>query len=168
MLDLDHQDSLKGIVQKSAWVLLVWLLWLTWISTLPIPSYVSISCVPLIIMFAAVSWSMTVSAAMFLVIGWIYAQFSFSPPGFIWLSMFVVLCLAKLASFRIILRTPMQFMLAVLMASLVFEIFQLGIISDALDVSFWTWRNLGAIVLSSGLQGLIGAVLFNPIRRVIV
>lgn len=168
MLEFAQHDAFRGIVHRSLWVLGVWILWLTWTSTLPIPSYISVSCIPLLLVYAAISWSIPLAAGIFLVLSWIYAQFSFTPPGYLWGIMFFCLILVKFASMHILLKTPFQFFWAVFAISILFESTQLVIISEIVQLSFWNWQNIGSCLMSSILQGCIGFVLYAPIKKVMV
>lgn len=135
-------------------------LWLFIFSSFELPFFISMTGIPVVLVFGAWLWSPVRAALFVLIFSWVYAKLSLVPSGSFWVAGFLSYLALKLARFRFLIRSLFQLSLTVFLTSLLFDGIQTFLFAAVHELTIVSWALILRILLSAVLHALLGAILY--------
>jgi len=161
------EERSKVKIKTSLLILLIWGIWLSFVSTLSLPTWISIPAAAVILIYGAQWWSVAEAAFYLLLASWIYSHFSLTTPGFYWLSLFAVYLVLRLVSLRVELDSIALLLSLIFLAALGVEFVQLILFQQIRGISLWSVKIISSVFFSAFLQTIFCAVISRYLIRVV-
>ena len=159
----------RSEIEKDPWlssliVLLLWALWLAVFSAFTNSESFRIPLTGIVVLWAARFWPWVWSGIAFVLMSWIYHQWSSTPPGLFALSCFFTYLILRLFVSQVEIQSIASYAICLSLSFLMLEIFQWSLLGWILPHVGFSWSVLGWILVSVSVQFLIGLMFFRPLR----
>lgn len=163
-LNIGRSETEKDPWLSSIVVVLLWTCWLALFSSTTSFESFRMPMTGIVLLWAARYWSWVWAGLAFIIMAWIYHQWSQIPPGLFALSCFVTFLFLRLFVSQIEMHSLASYAIGLALSFLLLEILQWSFLGRVLPQVGFSWTIMFWMLLSVMAQFAFGLVFYGSLR----